>query len=263
MTIVSNFLLALLSYLDSCGAKKWSMRIVGATSAVIFLSIRMTFQKKLNVDWDAWIHAVITAIGSVICCYFNSNPQYISPSSSIEEPLNSITNCSGPLTSMHRILPSITLGYAICDIINGISMSNKAGILHGVATLAVMALFVEFLDASEIVAPMLVMEISTVVLAAIKASFFTPSIIIVSQALFVITFFISRVVWTPYLMFNILRVMTVHGIGDCFKKNELFYVTLAFSVFFTGLNYYWFYLMVLKVRRKLTGKEKMNDLDRK
>jgi len=232
-------------------------------SAVIFLSIRLTFKKRCGVDWDALVHALITAVGSVICCYFESNPQYISSSSFIEEPLNSIKFCAGPLTSLHRILPSITLGYAICDIINGFATMNRAGILHGFATMTVMALFVEFLDAANIIAPMLVMEISTVVLAAMKASFYTSTITIASQALFVITFFISRVVWTPYLMFNILRVMTVHGIGDCFKEQELFYVTLAFSLFFSGLNYYWFYLMLLKIRRKLTGKEKMNDLDRK
>mmetsp|Transcript_54 Transcript_54/g.74 ORF Transcript_54/g.74 Transcript_54/m.74 type:complete len:268 (+) Transcript_54:70-873(+) len=262
MTILSNLFLYVLSFIDSYGAQEWNLRIVGATSAIIFLSIRMQFKKKYNIDWDALVHAWITAVGSVICCYFDANPQYIHPSSSpvIEEPMNSITNCSGPLTSFHRILASITLGYAICDIINGVSNNSKAGIVHGVATMAVMALFVEWLQAPEIIAPMLVMEISTVVLAAIKASFFGPAMLIAAQALFVLTFFVSRVVWTPYLMVVTLRVMMVHGIGSCYPEKPLFYVTLVFSIFFTGLNYYWFYLMILKVRRKLTGKEKMTDV---
>jgi hypothetical protein len=36
------------------------------------------------------------------------------------EPLRSIL-CHGPLTSLHRIVPAITMGYGVFDIIEGLS----------------------------------------------------------------------------------------------------------------------------------------------
>lgn len=74
------------------------------------------------------------------------------------EPQGSTLHCLGPLTSLHRILPSITLGYAICDIINGFTLGKDA-LAHGFATFMVMSLFIGH-GASHIMTPMLLMEVS-------------------------------------------------------------------------------------------------------
>jgi hypothetical protein len=41
------------------------------------------------------------------------------------EPFASLQKCLGPLTSLHRIIPAITQGYAVCDIVNGIHLLSK------------------------------------------------------------------------------------------------------------------------------------------
>jgi hypothetical protein len=125
-------------------------------SAIFFLSIRVLLGKKYEVDWDAFVHAVVTAILSCIC-------QFLNYYSSIDirgepEPYGSTVMCLGPLTSLHRLVPSITLGYAICDIINGFSLGSDA-VAHGFATFSVMGSFV-YLDASHFITPLLVMEVS-------------------------------------------------------------------------------------------------------
>ena len=54
----------------------------------------------------------------------------------IVEPNGSFQECTGPLTSLHRIIPAITQGYALCDIINGFHLiSTGLGpehLAHGV-----------------------------------------------------------------------------------------------------------------------------------
>ena len=113
------------------------------------------------MDWDAFVHAVLTAILSCICQYYNS---FLAEEMRGEpEPYGSISKCLGPLTSLHKIVPSMTLGYAICDIINGFTLGVDA-LAHGFATFTVMAAFI-YLDASHIITPMLTMEVSYLLFA--------------------------------------------------------------------------------------------------
>jgi len=55
---------------------------------------------------------------------------------SFVEPTGSLQECAGPLTSLHRIIPAITQGYALCDIMQGFHLlSTGLGpefIAHGV-----------------------------------------------------------------------------------------------------------------------------------
>jgi hypothetical protein len=123
---------------------------------VFFLAIRLRFGKQLQIDWDAFVHALLTTIGSCMCVYLDYSTAI--DIRGFPEPQGSIIHCLGPLTSLHRILPSITLGYAICDILNGFTLGADA-LAHGFATFTVMALFIVH-GASHIMTPMLVMEVS-------------------------------------------------------------------------------------------------------
>lgn len=254
---VASMSTSIISVIDFYGGHEWDLFSVAVTSAAIFLSIRLLLGKKYGVDWDAFVHALLTAIFSCICQYYNSF--LADEMRGHPEPYGSISKCLGPLTSLHRIVPSMTLGYAICDIINGFTLGVDA-LAHGFATFTVMAAFV-YLDASHIIAPMLTMEVSTMFLAIMRGEFFTPGQKIGLQFVFTITFFITRVLLTPYLMVGVL--MTIyHDQGECIHP-ALFWVTLIFSIFFTGLNIFWFYKIVQKINRKLSGKESMADVERK
>jgi len=212
--------------------------------------------KKYKVDWDAFIHAVLSGTGSAMCYYLDIFAAV--DMRGVSEPLGSV-QCLGPLTSLHRILPAITQGYAICDIINGFTLGGRDAISHGFATFFVMALFNE-MNASHIITPMLLMEISTIVLATMKATFYTPAMKMLTIALFVLLFFITRVVMTPYIIIETI-IDVKKNPGECHHP-ALFTSIVVFSVFFIGLNFYWFVKIIAKVHRKLSGKEKIDDLER-
>mmetsp|Transcript_22890 Transcript_22890/g.33529 ORF Transcript_22890/g.33529 Transcript_22890/m.33529 type:complete len:262 (+) Transcript_22890:99-884(+) len=242
----SELFLSAISVLDSYGAKDWDLRVVTATSAALLLGMRMQIGHKYEIDWEAFVHAVITGVGSAMCIYLNIYAA--THLTGVPEPLGSL-QCNGALTSLHRILPAITQGYAVCDIVNGIGL-GPAFLAHGIATFTVMAMFNE-LGASHIITPMLVMEISTIVLTTLRAEFFTPTMQLITQASFSLLFFLSRIVISPVVHFEIATTMNKH-MGDCFPR-WMFYVTLGFGAFFHCLNLFWFVKLVKKIRMKLSG----------
>ncbi len=123
-------------------------------------------------------------------------------------------------------------GYAICDIINGFRL-GPAFLAHGTAMFILAAFFNE-LEASHILTPMLVMELSTIVLAILRADFFTPIMQLVTQASFALLFFVARILIAPYVYYDIAMIMFDHT-ATCFPKS-MFYVTLSFGAFFHSLN---------------------------
>mmetsp|Transcript_20899 Transcript_20899/g.26385 ORF Transcript_20899/g.26385 Transcript_20899/m.26385 type:complete len:265 (-) Transcript_20899:199-993(-) len=255
----SEILLSLISHLDSYGAQEWSLRTVTATSAAVFLGMRMQIGHKFDIDWDAFVHALVSGIGSAICIYLNMYAAVAM--NGVTEPLGSI-QCNGPLTSLHRIIPAITQGYAICDIINGFRL-GPAFLAHGIATFTVVGIFNEF-NASHILTPMLVMEVSTIVLAILRANFFTPLLQLVTQATFALLFFVCRIIISPMVHYDITSSMLLmsEDMGKCFPK-LIFYTTILFGTFFHGLNAFWFVKLLKKIKRKLTKEEslEMKDLN--
>lgn len=247
---ISVLFLSFIGILDSFGAETWNLRTVTAVSAACFLGTRMSVGHKYNIDWDAFIHAILSGVGSAICVYLN----YYAASgmTGFPEPLGS-TSCNGPLTSLHRIIPAITQGYAVCDIINGFRL-GPAFLAHGIATFSVSAIFCE-LDGSHLLTPMLIMELSTIVLATLRADFFTPTMQLITQASFALVFFVSRIIIAPAVYYDIVIAMNTK-FGDCFPS-YLYYVTLGFGGFFHCLNAFWFFKLVKKIKRKLSGQESM------
>lgn len=170
------------------------------------------------------------------------------------EPFATLEYCQQPLTSLHRILPAILQGYALCDILEAIHLRSKGLGLeflgHGIGTLLVTTTFIEA-NASHLLTFTLVMEISTIALGLLKAEFLSDASKLVAMGMFVLLFFLTRIVVFPFIYFKSIVVMR-HGY--CFPS-YLFYISVFFGIFFNALNAFWFYKIVRKVHRKLSGAE--------
>lgn len=139
LPFLTQIILQACAQLDDWGAWQWPLRTIGFVTAILLSGVRLVLEKKRGVDWYALIHALITSIGSLACYYldvFMSETLTGTP-----EPLR-MCLCQGPMTSLHRILPAITMGYAIFDLMDGLTIGIDFA-LHGIATLLVFLFFCE------------------------------------------------------------------------------------------------------------------------
>jgi len=231
----------------------WTSRQVALLTALI-LGILYKYEKH-GIRWYSLLHAILSGYLSLLCVYMSY--KYHEPG------VTSI--CDGPLTTLHRLTPAITLGYGLFDIIEAIFKSlPKDFLLHGVATFGVMAYFCEY-NIPEIVLPFLLMEISTVHLVFMKAENFTEKMVAVNMGLFVVTFFFFRLMICPYLWFDIVKIVFLNNNNNSSNEDlgclpwHFKYCWLLFGLIFNGLNGYWGVKIILKVMRKLKGQEKMKE----
>lgn len=153
----SRLILSLISQLDDWGARTVSLLGVGAVTFVVLLTIRVSMGKYRGVDWYALLHALVSGIGALLATYLDI---FASETlTGIPEPLRSC-QCHGPLTSLHRVLPAVTMGYATFDFFDGLTLGIDFA-MHGAATLLVMVIYVGA-NAPQLVTPMLLMEVSTI-----------------------------------------------------------------------------------------------------
>jgi uncharacterized membrane protein SirB2 len=119
-TLSGVFLAGIQDFDAVTGAAEWasSSRQVAVISAILLGTIRFFARQRCNVNWYSLIHATITGVLSVVCVWLNIFAAV--PLTGISEPLGAIL-CKGPLTSIHAILPAITAGFGIFDIIEGFS----------------------------------------------------------------------------------------------------------------------------------------------
>lgn len=259
---VTRTILSGIVILDQHGAWTWDLRLVAFATSTFLLLIRLVFQKKRGIDWYALLHAIVSSVGAFACLYLD----WVASVSltSVGEPLRSIALCAGPLTSLHRILPAITMGYSIFDLLDGLQISIDFA-LHGVATLAVMLLFIQ-VGAPHIVAPMLLMETSTIFLNLVQADFVPASAAVANQLCFVVSFFVARIVLFPMIWIRLMWTMWKHRTNITFQEcypDHFMFICFGFGVVFHTLNAHWFIKIVRKARRRMQGIEKhteRNDL---
>lgn len=253
---VTRGILTVCSFLDDAGAGTWNLRMVGAVTAISLGGLRIAFGNKLGVKWDYLLHAIVSSAGSLACLYLDLFA--IESLTGVPEPLRSL-QCGGPLTSLHRILPAITMGYAIFDFMEGITYGIDFA-LHGLVTLALMAYFCE-INAPQIIVPYLVMEVSTIFLNLVKAEFLSIPLMAANQAAFALTFFVFRLVVSPYVWYRFVTAAWQHSqtptYQGCFSPMFL-PCCICGGMFFHILNAYWFQKIVKKIRRKLAGLEQVN-----
>jgi hypothetical protein len=242
---------------NTLGADQWTSRQIAVCSIILIGVVQFTIGDWKGVKWFSFIHAVISGNLSLVCVLLNYFAAFQLTGNT--EPLGSIL-CHGPLTSLHRIVPAITMGFGMFDIIEGFT-NGIDFMLHGLATSFIMGYFTEF-DIGEIVTPMLLMEISTPFLSLTKFQLFSDKAITINMGLFVLSFFFYRCVRVPYIMFDVFRILMQHRndpTSQACLPWHLPYVIFTFCIFFNSLNFYWMYKIIRKVQRKLSGKEKLND----
>jgi hypothetical protein len=97
-------ILRFISLIDRLGAQDWSLRAVGAVS---FVTLCIARKKRGGIDWYALLHAGVTAVGSLMCTHLDL---FAAESlTGTPEPTRSCM-CKPALTSLHRILPAVTMG---------------------------------------------------------------------------------------------------------------------------------------------------------
>jgi len=220
----------------------WSYVHVAAASAFVLFLAMLALGERGGIRWHSLVHAVVTGYLSLACVYLN----YQNPAAHL---------CEGTPTSFHLFVPAITLGYGAFDMFE--AMTTKLGkdfLLHGTATISVMAYFCQT-GFPEIVLPFLLMEISTVHLVFMKATFLSERVVFVNMVLFVATFFLFRLMVCPYIWWGIARQALSHSPDNACLPWHLKYATVGFGMTFNLLNSYWGYKVLRKFLRKLAGKE--------
>jgi len=263
----STFFLSLTDTLESYGASEWNQYAIIAASFGILLLVRATLGKRWGIDWYALLHALVSGIGGFICVWLDLFAS--EKLTGIREPLRAL-ECADPLTPLHRILPAITCGYSLFDIIDGIALGGLDFLAHGLATFSVMLFFIQ-IDRPQLVVTSLNMEVSTIFLDLVKCELFNDFASLVNQMLFMVTFFVFRIVVSPRMMTDIIvnafRVDAAlpSGAEMCYPRSTK-WVIFSFCSFFCLLNAFWMYKIARKAHRKLTGKEGIkskNDLTEK
>mmetsp|Transcript_2991 Transcript_2991/g.4017 ORF Transcript_2991/g.4017 Transcript_2991/m.4017 type:complete len:272 (-) Transcript_2991:266-1081(-) len=250
---MSRQVLGFIAILDKSGLATVNLNVVGAVTFFILLGIRFTLKKYRGVDWYAFLHAIVSGSGSLLAVYLDANAAYAL--TGLGEPLRSCM-CHGPLTSLHRILPAITMGYSLLDLLDGLGLGIDFA-LHGIFTFSVMIVFIQ-LNAPHVVTPFLLMEVSTINLTLVRADFFSDTVALVNQACFAFLFFLFRIVVCPYLWAKLCWTMYEERNNEVYQNCFSPYVlpiTFVFGAFFHILNSFWFYKILRKIKRKASGSE--------
>lgn len=238
--------------LDDSGAWTWKYRDIAIATVLVLLVVRSVCHKKGGIDWYALLHALVSGLGSLACIYLDFESARLTGT---PEPLRSM-QCNGPLTSLHRILPAITLGYSLFDLTDGLNLSFDF-VLHGGATGLVMLYFCYY-DAPHLLGATLTVEISTIFLTMVRAEIFPDAVSIANMGMFVIAFFLFRILLFPCLWFVLVSCMWAERNSEtylnCFPPSMLWF-SFTIGLVFHVLNFYWFYKILKKVERKMSGKE--------
>ena len=116
---LAGSILSFVTFLDSnLGSSEWETRKVAVVTALVLGVIRIVFGDAYGVSWYSLTHGAVTGYLSAMAVWLSVFAAV--PLTGMSEPLRSIT-CQGPLTSLHRFVPAITMGYGLFDIFDGFS----------------------------------------------------------------------------------------------------------------------------------------------
>jgi hypothetical protein len=93
-----------------------------------------------------------------------------------------------------------------------------------------------------------------------RAEFFSDTALAINMFFFTLTFFVARIFVCPYLWFGIFT--TTYDNAENPESQACLpwhfkWVVFGFGTFFNCLNVFWGYKIILKVRRKMLGIEKV------
>ncbi len=258
MSLVAPILSLITSYIDPLLAS-YTSRQISLFSALIWIVLKQVLGKSLGVDWYAMIHALVTAGGALVVVYLDLNAEVIAGEG---EPLRSI-RCEPALTSLHSILPMVSLGYAFSDFVEGVRLWRKDWILHGLLLGSCFMLVCE-LGVPHLVSAPLHREVSSIPLNLLHAKWSNPVLVMGTNASFLLSFFFSRIVLVPYLWYKWLLTYyneIIVAKGDLCYPWWFVYTVLFFGIGFHALNSYWMIFIFKKAYRKLSGIESQKEKD--
>ena len=176
---------------NSFGTHDWTTRQIGLASFAFMIVIHALMGEKYGIRWYAFSFALVSGYLSLICVCLNVfAAEHLTGTT---EPLRSIL-CQGPLTSLHRHVPAIAMGYGLLDVYEGMKHGVDF-VMHGIAMFTIMAYFSEY-DVGEIIVPTLLMEISTPFLHFLRFELF-------GDAAMTVTWY---ALWLPFSSFASLSV---------------------------------------------------------
>lgn len=156
----------------------------------------------------------------------------------------SALRCGSSLSSNESLLKLIDYldqpcrGYSIFDVIAGLSLGWDF-LLHGVATFAVFFFFC-FHDVPHLLAPMLLMEVSTIFLTLVGFDHFSPTASVINQLCFALSFLVCRVLVVPYIWVGQVKYLLLEeSLGTNWCLPVYFNpFTLFMGVVFHPLNFF-------------------------
>jgi hypothetical protein len=222
--------------LDDLGARDWNLYAIALVTTIVLFLVKLTLGKRLGIDWLAFVHALVTGIGGMFCVYLD----FRAAEAMTGLPENIRTaRCGEPaLTSLHRILPPIVMGYSIFDVIAGLSLGWDF-LLHGCATFAVFFFFC-FHQVPHLLTPMLLMEVSTIFLTLVECELFSPTVSVLNQLSFALSFLLFRVLVVPYIWVGQIRhLLQEESLGTNWCLPGYFNpFTLVMGAVFHPLNFF-------------------------
>lgn len=222
--------------------------MVGAFTFICFVIIHLTLGVRGKVYWVYLAHHILTGIGSCVCIYLDRYAELIN-SSGTPNPL-CVIRCEGPLTNLHRLLPSVSWGFGVFELVDGIKSADVSMIIHGVAFISITNL-VNLWGHPESIIPMFITEISSIFLAVMKNDFTTEKTRLFLQFLFAVSFMICRLFIAPYIWFQFLLTLYKHDneVDNCFPKH-FDIIVFSFGMLFHILNIFW----AIKISRIFVSK---------
>lgn len=222
---------------------------VAVCSFFLFLLVQGIGGFRAKVEWVALVHSIITGVGSIHCIYLDQF--HAETMTGTFDPLR-IIRCDGPLTNVHKFLPSISLGYGLFDINYGIQTRDITNLIHGVALTTIM-FFVIHWGHPEAITPMLIMEVSGIFLNLRKCAYFSERTAMACEILFAVSFFVCRLIVATFLWCKFLYVWKSdpEQVGSCFPE-YFAHVVFCFGLLFHGLNLFWQWKIILMIKRKFS-----------
>mmetsp|Transcript_21810 Transcript_21810/g.39596 ORF Transcript_21810/g.39596 Transcript_21810/m.39596 type:complete len:103 (+) Transcript_21810:79-387(+) len=57
--------------LDDLGARDWNLSAIALVTTIVLFLFKLTLGKRLGIDWLAFVHALVTGIGGMLCVYLD------------------------------------------------------------------------------------------------------------------------------------------------------------------------------------------------
>lgn len=64
-------ILAWTAKLDDLGAREWNLYAIALATTIVLFGVKLALGKRLGIDWLAFVHALVTGIGGILCVYLD------------------------------------------------------------------------------------------------------------------------------------------------------------------------------------------------